>query len=380
MTRSGAYAFTLAMTIIVSLCLTADWQQTPAQAKDNILPIDTLRLKNFKPRQALITKVTRVDRPRYPAIDNHCHLGRIKDPRQCIEAMDEAGVVQVVNLDGMWGERLKENLEKWESKYPGRFLTYARVNWKGIDEPGWGEGQAEELERSVKAGAHGLKIAKTLGLYLKDKSGQLVKVDDPRIDPVWAACGRLGIPIEIHIADPAAFFQPIDNYNERIEELGSHPNWSFYGPQFPSHDDILAARDRIVARHPNTVFIGAHMGNYPENLAYLAETLDKYPNFYIDIDARLGEIGRQPYSARRFFIKYQDRVMFGTDKDATDVAEYRVHWRFLETDDEYMEYAAAETPPQGRWMVYGLYLPDEVLKKMYYANAVKLIPGASVKN
>jgi predicted TIM-barrel fold metal-dependent hydrolase len=220
-------------------------------------------------------------------------------------------------------------------------------------------------------GARGLKIAKDLGLSFKDKSGKLIPVDDPRIDPIWEKCGELGIPVEIHVSDPKAFFTPVDEFNERYDELGAHPGWSFYGDEFPSKEEILAQRNRVIARHPNTIFIGAHMGNLPEELHIVANWLDVYPNFYVDIDARISDIGRQPYTARKFLIKYQDRVLFGTDTPCNAEA-YRIYYRFLETDDEYFDPAGGHHL-QGRWMIYGVHLPDEVLEKIYNKNALKIL-------
>ncbi|MPY88213.1 MAG: amidohydrolase family protein [Luteitalea sp.] len=332
-------------------------------------------LREYEPRSMLVTKETKVPRARYPAIDNHNHL-RNTDPAEAIAVMDQTGVAQVVNLDGGFGEDLVRNIERFDKQYPGRFLTYARPDWSKIAEPGFGEQAAAELEAGVRAGARGLKIHKGLGLELTDAKGQLIAVDDPRLDPLWAKAGELGIPIEIHIGDPAAFFTPLDRFNERFDELQRRPEWLFY-PDYPSLEEIVRQGERVVARHPKTIFIGAHMGWYAENLEVVGAMLDKYPNYYIDIDARLSELGRQPYTARRFLIKYQDRVLFGTDT-APRANAYQLYWRFLETDDEYFDIAESHHR-QGRWMVHGLYLPDEALKKLYYENALKLIPGASIE-
>jgi predicted TIM-barrel fold metal-dependent hydrolase len=332
-------------------------------------------LREYEPRSMLVTKETNVPRARYPAIDNHNHL-READPAEAIAVMDKTGVAQVVNLDGGFGENLVQTIERFDKQYPGRFLTYARPDWSKIGEPDFGAQAAAELEAGVKAGAHGLKINKALGLQLKDAQGKLIAVDDPRLDPLWAKAGELGIPVEIHIGDPAAFFTPLDRFNERFDELQFRPEWLFY-PGYPSLEEIVKQGERVVARHPKTTFIGAHMGWYAENLDVVGAMLDKYPNYYIDIDARLSELGRQPYTARRFIIKYQDRILFGTDTTPRTNA-YRLYWRFLETDDEYFDIAESHHR-QGRWRVHGLYLPDEVLEKLYYKNALKLIPGASIE-
>ena len=220
-------------------------------------------------------------------------------------------------------------------------------------------------------GIRGLKIFKSLGLTLRDKSGKLIPVDDPRIDPIWAKCGELGIPVMVHVSDPKAFFTPLDQFNERYDELGAHPSWSFYGDQYSSKEEILAQRNRVFARHPNTIFIGAHVATLPEELHTVAMWLDCYPNLYVDICARISELGRQPYTARKFIIKYQDRILFGTDT-ACDAEAYRIYYRFLETDDEYIDPSGGHHL-QGRWMIYGIHLPDEVLEKVYNKNALKLL-------
>ncbi len=196
-------------------------------------------------------------------------------------------------------------------------------------------------------------------------------VDDPKLDPIWNACGRHGRPVEIHVADPAAFFTPLDRFNERWHELNDHPGWLFYGDGFPPREAILEQLRRAIERHPETTFIGAHMGNNAEDLQSVGDWLDRYPNYYVDFDARINELGRQPYTARRFFIKYQDRIMFGTDTFPSPEA-YRLYYRFFETDDEYWDTAKSHQR-QGFWMVYGIYLPKEVLEKIYYKNAEKVL-------
>jgi len=227
-----------------------------------------------------------------------------------------------------------------------------------------------------------LKILKTLGLYLRENitSGKLVKIDDSRFDPMWDACGQLNMPVAIHVADPAAFFLPADRFNERYEELNNHPDWSFHGRDFPQVEELLAARNRVFQRHPRTHFVVLHVGNYAENLANVAENLDRFPNMTVDIAARIGELGRQPRTARKFFDKYQDRILFGTDAtpSGTEFPQqlfndqlYEIYYRFLETDDEYFDYAPSHIPPQGRWRIYGIDLPEEILRKVYYANAAR---------
>ncbi len=335
-------------------------------------PLGELRLVDWEPKSMLVVKETKVMKPRFPVIDIHNHLRNLDNAEHYLQQMDEAGVWICVGLDGhSRNDFYKEHLRVSHSVSEDRFMIFFSPDFSRINEPNFGETEAAKLEDAVRLGARGLKIFKNLGLTLKDNTGEVVPVDDPRVDPIWAKAGELGIPVMIHVTDPKAFHAgPIDRYNERYDELHEHPNWSFYGPEFPSKDEILEQRNRVMARHPNTIFIGAHVGNLPEELGRVAMWLDKYPNFYIDINARISELGRQPYTARRFMIQYQDRILFGTDTPP-DAEAYRVYYRFLETDDEYFDPTPAHKQ-QGRWMIYGLYLPDEVLEKIYNKNALKI--------
>jgi predicted TIM-barrel fold metal-dependent hydrolase len=234
------------------------------------------------------------------------------------------------------------------------------------------EWAAKRLRFQKERGAEGLKIWKPFGLLVRDDGDGLVRVDDPRLDPIWETAGELRLPVLIHVADPVAFFDPVDETNERWEELGNHPDWAFSSSPFPSFMEIMDGLNRLVMRHSNTTFIGAHLGCYGENLRWVGQMLEECPNYYIDISARLGELGRQPYTARKFLIQYQDRILFGSDM-GPDPDEYRIYFRFLETDDEYFNYNSSDVPLQGRWYVCGMYLPDEVLKKIYHDNAVRVL-------
>ncbi|MFB0555558.1 MAG: amidohydrolase family protein [Phycisphaerae bacterium] len=347
-----------------------------AQPSDDIRE---LKLRDWEPRSMLKTKQSVVERPAYAVIDVHNHLGGGKDNltperiKHYLAEMDAAGLHTIVNLDGGWGTRLKETLSALDEAYPGRFLTFALLDFSGIDNENWSQREARRLEESFKAGAKGLKIHKSLGLSYRYRSGELMPVDDPKLDPVWEMCGKYNRPVVIHIADPAAFFTPLDRFNERWHELNEHPNWLFHGERFPSHDEILMQRNRVIVRHPKTTFICAHFANNPEDLAAVGRWLDSYPNMYVDVDARISELGRQPYTARKFFLKYQDRIMFGTDT-APNRDAYRMYYRFLETDDEYFDCASGHHR-QGFWMIYGLFLPEDVLKKIYHKNAERLFFG-----
>lgn len=334
--------------------------------------IGDLKLLDWEPKSQLVVKETAIVKPRYPVIDIHNHLGNLNNTEKYLEEMDKAGVWKCVSLDGRSaGDFYKEHLEASANISKDRFLVFFRPDFEKIDEPDFGSREAKKLENAVKLGIKGVKISKVLGLTVKDKSGKLVPVDDERIDPIWAKCGELGIPVVIHVSDPVAFHTPIDKYNERYDELGAHPNWSFYGDQFTySKEDILGQLYRVIAKHPKTIFISTHMGNLAEDLGRVSMWLEEYPNMYVDIDARISELGRQPYTARKFMIKYQDRILFGTDTPPNAEA-YRVYYRFLETDDEYIDPAPSHHL-QGRWMIYGIFLPDEVLEKIYNKNAIKI--------
>ncbi len=345
-----------------------------------------LLLKDWQPESQLVVKQTKILRPKFPVIDVHNHLalfGGLDSMNAHLREMDNAGVWKCVSLDGFhktdffqnWArigvDFFKEHLRVCNSVAPDRFMVFYVPYYGAIDEPDFGEREARKLEEAVRQGVRGLKIHKILGLYLKDKSGKYVTVDDPRFDPIWAKCGELGIPVMIHVSDPKAFFTPVDKHNERYDEIGAHPDWAFNDDKYYSKEEILAQRNRVFARHPEMIFIGAHMGTLPEELHQVAKWLDVYPNFYVDISARIAELGRQPRTAREFMIRYQDRIMFGTD--AKPNAElYRTYYRFLETDDEYFDYSPGMKDNQGRWKIYGLHLPDHVLEKIYNRNALKI--------
>jgi predicted TIM-barrel fold metal-dependent hydrolase len=360
----------------------------------------TLDLSEFQPRSMLHVPETKVPRARYPVIDVHTHLSfRSKHvngvgigdevhfaatPESILPVMDRKNIRMMVNLTGGSGKGLEEAIDKFQKPHPDRFLTFTEPSWERTNQPGYGKVQADEIERAHNAGAGGLKVLKTLGLYLRENigDGQLVKIDDPRFDPMWDACGSLEMPVAIHISDPEAFFLPTDRFNERFEELNHHPDWSFHGKDFPGNAELLEARNRVLARHPRTQFILLHVGNNAENLPYVGECMDRYSNVTVELAARIGELGRQPRLSRGFFDRYQDRILFGTDAVPYGIETpqqvfgdelYEIYYRFLETEDEYFDYAPAPVPPQGRWRIYGIGLPDQILKKVYYENAARLL-------
>ncbi len=339
-------------------------------------------LSNYRPRAMLSTRTTEVVKPRFPVIDAHNHLGTafgegwLRRPvAELLDLLDAAGVRVYVDLDGGWGEHILEaHLDHFKAAAPERFVHFGGVDWSCWEEKrhAFGEWVAERLRAQVRRGAQGLKIWKGFGLHVRDHEGRLVPIDDPRLEALWATAGELGIPVLVHVADPVAFFEPLDATNERWEELQANPDWHFPNPPYPSFLSVVDQFASLVRRHPGTTFIGAHVGCYAENLRWVSELLEQAPNFYVDIAARISELGRQPYSSRRFFLRHADRILFGTDMGA-DLETYRIYYRFLETDDEYFDYSTNGIPPQGRWQIYGLYLPDEVLERVYFRNAKRVL-------
>jgi predicted TIM-barrel fold metal-dependent hydrolase len=331
-----------------------------------------LRLSDFQPRSMLASPVHEVHRPKFPAIDYHNHLDAL-DPAGVLRIMDECGIERVVNITMRTGEAALRVMDKFRAAAADRFSTYGWMDWSGLHTPGFFQRTVDRLAELVDHGACGLKIWKDLGTSVRDANGNLLRIDDERLSPLFDKAAELNVPIMFHIADPDAFFLPIDNHNERYEELAAHPEWSFHGSHF-SKPELLAQRDRVFARHPRTTFVAAHVAEHPEDLTYVSQLLDANPNLSVDIAARCAELGRQPYTARQFFLKYADRILFGTDL-IPDTNMYRLHFRFLQTCDEYFDYPS-HASRQGRWNIYGLFLPDEVLLRVYRENALLLLKNS----
>jgi predicted TIM-barrel fold metal-dependent hydrolase len=359
-----------------------------------------LALADYEPKSMLHAHETRVERARFPIIDVHAHitvsaksekgidLGAeriyLAQPDELLRVMDAKNVRAMVNLTGGFDNGLIDTIRRYDISSPGRFYSFVEPTYSRFLEPNYSQIQGDAIESAHRAGAKGLKILKTLGLYLRENltSGKLVRVDDSRFDPMWDACAQFNMPVAIHVSDPIAFFTPTDRFNERYEELNNHPDWSFYGRDYPSNDALIEARNRVFARHRKTQFLALHVGNFAENLDNVSENLDRFPNMTVDLAARIGELGRQPRRARQFFDRYQDRILFGTDATPHGVETpqqsfgerlYEIYFRFLETADEYFDYAPANVPPQGRWRIYGIELPDSILEKVYYQNAARLL-------
>jgi predicted TIM-barrel fold metal-dependent hydrolase len=371
-----------------------------AAAPENKAHPAPLELSQYEPKSMLQVRESRIERAKFPVIDFHTHISvstksengvellpdrqYLGTAQELLAVMDRKNIRAMVNLTGGYEQGLIEAVAKYDRQHPGRFYTFAEPSYSHFKEPDYPKLQAQAIEQAHRDGARGLKILKTLGLYLRENitAGTLVKIDDPRFDPMWDACGQLNLPVAIHISDPVAFFTPTDRFNERYEELNNHPDWSFHGGDFPSNAELIAARNRVMARHPKTQFVTLHVGNFSENLQDVAENLDRFPNMSVDIAARVGELGRQPVTARNFFDKYQDRILFATDatphgdefpQQVFNDQLYEIYYRFLETEDEYFDYAPAKIPPQGRWRIYGIHLPDTILRKVYSGNTARLL-------
>jgi predicted TIM-barrel fold metal-dependent hydrolase len=301
---------------------------------------------------------------------------------EILAVMDKKNIRLMVNLTGGRGHGLEQAIRHLAAPHPDRFAVFTEPWYIRASDPGYAQFQAQEITRAHRVGARGLKVLKLLGLVQRDKqTRKLIPVDDRRFDPMWETCGALSMPVAIHTSDPEAFFLPVDRYNERFEELNAHPEWSFHGRDFPGDRELQEARFRVLARHPKTNFVVLHVGN-AENLDYISQAMARYPNMYVEFGARIGELGRQPRAARKFFDRFQDRILFGTDavpygketpQQIFGEQLYEIYYRFLETEDEYFDYAPAPVPPQGRWRIYGIGLPDRVLKKVYWENAARLL-------
>ncbi len=332
----------------------------------------TMDFEKYNPKSTLVVPENLLTRAKYPFIDVHSHHWNMgtQDLKELVNPMDKMNMAVMVNLSGGNGDRLLSMIRNINKNYPDRFIVFANVDFGGIGSSGWAEKAVSQLEEDIRNGAGGLKIFKNLGFNVQDATGKRVPVDDPRIDPIWEKCAEMGIPVLIHSADPAPFWEPMDEHNERWLELKERPGRKRSDENPVPWQQIIDEQHRLFKKHPNTLFINAHLGWYGNDLQKLGVLLDEMPNMYTEIGAVLAELGRQPRTARAFLIKYQDRILFG--KDAWEPDEYLTYFRVLETADEYFDYYRKR---HAFWKIYGLDLPDEVLKKIYYKNALKIIPG-----
>ena len=349
------------------------------------------KINEFVPKSKLKVKRTTLAHAKFPVVDVHTHpkFKLKRDPELLeayVEAMDRQNIAISISLDSKLGNE-DEHLDYLKPHAP-RFLSFAHIDFIGsgsrkkpktwaCNQPGFVRLTCEQLKVAKTKGIRGLKFFKSFGLEVKKANGDLYGIDDPLWFPIWETCGELGLPIIIHTADPSAFFDPIGPENERFEELLRHPNWSFHGDKFPSRESLLEARNNVIRKFGNTKFIGAHVANSSEDLAVTGKWLDELPNLTVGIASRISELGRQPFTAKAFLEKYQDRVLFGTDGPWSEV-RLRYYWRFLETNDEYFPYSEKKPQPQGLWNIYGVALSDEVLQKIYFRNAFNVISGLQV--
>ncbi len=336
------------------------------------LQAQQMSFEAYEPVSTLVVPGQPVQRARYPFVDIHNHQWRMPEQNlsELIAAMDTLNMAVMVNLSGGSGEHLQGAIQNVKAHYPNRFVVFANVDFSGVGNPGWGEQAAARLEEDVRNGAMGLKVFKSLGLRDRDVSGNRIAVDDPRLDPVWEKCAELGIPVLIHSADPRSFWDPMDSLNERWLELKLRPNRKRSDTDPAPWQQIIDEQHRMFRRHPKTTFINAHMGWYANDLDRLSRLMDEMPNTVVGIGAIIAELGRQPRRAREFFIRYQDRILFG--KDSWQPSEYPTYFRVLETADEYFPY---HKKYHAFWAMYGMDLPDSVLRKVYYGNALRLLPG-----
>jgi predicted TIM-barrel fold metal-dependent hydrolase len=333
----------------------------------------TMSIEDYEPKSTLVVPQHPVPRARYPFIDVHNHQDTdlsAEAVAKMVREMDSINLQVMVNLSGGQGAELERGVANLKGRYPKRFAVFANLDFSGIDDPGWGDRAAAQLAEDVKHGASGLKIFKNFGMTVKDRQGKRVAVDDPRLDAVFERCAALGIPVLIHTAEPKSFFDPQDRFNERWLELKQFPQRARPPDKYPPWEQLIAEQHRLFAKHPRTKFIDAHLGWLGGDLARLGRLFDALPNVFSEIGAVLAELGRQPRFAHDWFVKYQDRVMFG--KDVWEASEYPVYFRVLETSDEYFDYYRKR---HAFWKMYGLDLPDDVLKKLYYKNALGVIPG-----
>lgn len=345
----------------------------PAEGREPDLPQPTIR--QYRPRSTLVVPQHPVPKARFPVVDLHGHPPQISGPdvvQRVVDAMDPVGVRVMVNANGTSGERLRQALDAIRtSRYPDRMVMFTAIDVRGLA-PGAGPRLAGQLEADIKAGAVGLgEIMKDFGLSARKSDGTRLHLDDPELDAVWETAARLRIPVLIHVADPSEFFAPLDYANERWLEQALYPGRRYQDrSRYPSFEELMGERDRLIARHPNTTFVLAHLGWHANDLGRLAALLDRHPNVYGEVGAILYDLGRQPRTAHDFLVKYQDRILFGKDSFQPD--EYPYYWRTFETADDYFDYYRDY---HAFWKLYGLALPDAVLKKLYFGNALKLVPG-----
>ena len=360
----------LALSLVSGVSMVAQ----PSAPDDQETAAQEMSIQDYSPRSTLVVNESRRPRAKYPVIDIHSHQRTPLAPDRweaIVSEMDDLNLQVLVNLSGGSGLKLKEGIAAVRSsQHSNRMVFFANIDFSGGVHQGFGLKAAKRLEKDVELGAVGLKIFKNLGLRVKSSSVLRLSVDDPELDPIWEACARLGIPVLIHTGEPSEFFEPVDRHNERWLELTLLPRRRVPSEKYPTFDELMAERNRLFSRHPATTFILAHMGWHANDLARLGALLDRNPNVYPETGAILYELGRQPRTSKSFFVKYQDRILFGKDSYRAD--EFKFYWRTFETADEYFEYYRDY---HAFWRLYGMNLPDEILRKVYFENALRLLPS-----
>ncbi len=356
----------IALSILIFLGLTY-WIIGKIQYRLNVMDVE-----EYEPISTLVVPETKLTKAKFPFIDVHNHQWTmpIQNLDKLVVEMDSLNMGVMVNLSGFRGKYLEWSLDNVNEKYGNRFALFLNINFENLDDEGWPEEPLRMLDEAVEHGVKGLKIYKGLGLTDKDNDGNRIAIDDERLDPIWAKCGELGIPILIHSGEPNSFWKPKDKNNERWLELKQYPSRYRDPEKLPSFEEIMAEQHAVFRKHPNTTFINAHLGWFGNDLARLGQLFNEMPNVYTELGAVIAELGRQPRFARAWMIQYQDQVMMG--KDTYRQEEYYTYFRILETADEYFDYYRKR---HAHWKMYGLDLPDSVLKKVYYQNALKVIPG-----
>ena len=331
-----------------------------------------LSLNDFRPVSRLRVREHIMLQSKFPVIDAHNHLKHVKDVPALVADMARFNIERMVDLDGETDGTDAKQLARLTDAYPDKFAVFIQIDASRVDEPDFAAYVSNRVADMAARGARGIKFHKSLGLHVKDSKNVVIKPDDARLKPIWEAAARLKLPVTIHIADPVAFFDTIDHTNERYVELSEHPDWAFTDPKFYRYEELLTAQENMLRSNPETTFIVAHIGSAAEDLQLAGAMLDKYPNMFVDTAERIAELGRQPYSAREFLLKYQDRVLYGTDL-IPKAHNITANYRFFETFDEYFPYNDWDEHHQGGWNIYGVGLPDDVLRKIYHDNAMRLI-------
>lgn len=353
--------------LVILFLSTTWWLIGKIQYRLNVMDVE-----EYEPVSTLKVPEHKLTHSKFPFIDVHNHqwVMPVQNLDKIVQEMDSLNMAVMVNLSGFRGKILEWSLENVNTSFPNRFVIFLNINFERLDDAGWPQEELQMLEEGVKQGVRGLKVYKGLGLTDKDNEGNRIAIDDPRLDPIWAKCGELGIPVLIHSGEPNSFWNPKDKHNERWLELKQEPSRYRDPKKYPSFEEVMAEQHRVFRKHTNTKFINAHLGWFGNDLVRLGKLFDELPNVYTELGAVLAELGRQPKFARAWMIQYQDRVMFG--KDTYKREEYYTYFRVLETGDEYFDYYRKR---HAHWKMYGLELPDSVLKKVYYQNALNVIPG-----